>query len=148
MRRWAIGSEVDITVERKVRTMSTEAPVKIAVTGAAGQICYSLLFRIASGSLLGDRPIELRLLEITPALKALEGVVMELDDCAFPNLKNVVIGDDPKKVFDGANLAMLVGAMPRKAGMERGDLLSANGAISPRRARPSMTSPPTTSGCW
>ena len=109
--------------------MSTEAPVKIAVTGAAGQICYSLLFRIASGSLLGDRPIELRLLEITPALKALEGVVMELDDCAFPNLKNVVIGDDPKKVFDGANLAMLVGAMPRKAGMERGDLLSANGAI-------------------
>ena len=129
MRRWAIGSEVDITVERKVRTMSTEAPVKIAVTGAAGQICYSLLFRIASGSLLGDRPIELRLLEITPALKALEGVVMELDDCAFPNLKNVVIGDDPKKVFDGVNLAMLVGAMPRKAGMERGDLLSANGAI-------------------
>ena len=109
--------------------MSTEAPVKIAVTGAAGQICYSLLFRIASGSLLGDRPIELRLLEITPALKALEGVVMELDDCAFPNLKNVVIGDDPKKVFDGVNLAMLVGAMPRKAGMERGDLLSANGAI-------------------
>ena len=129
MRRWAIGSEVDITVERKVRTMSTEAPVKIAVTGAAGQICYSLLFRIASGSLLGDRPIELRLLEIPPALKALEGVVMELDDCAFPNLKNVVIGDDPKKVFDGVNLAMLVGAMPRKAGMERGDLLSANGAI-------------------
>ena len=120
---------MDITVERKVRTMSTEAPVKIAVTGAAGQICYSLLFRIASGSLLGDRPIELRLLEITPALKALEGVVMELDDCAFPNLKNVVIGDDPKKVFDGVNLAMLVGAMPRKAGMERGDLLSANGAI-------------------
>ncbi|WP_130873592.1 malate dehydrogenase [[Pseudopropionibacterium] massiliense] len=109
--------------------MSTEAPVKIAVTGAAGQICYSLLFRIASGSLLGDRPIELRLLEIPPALKALEGVVMELDDCAFPNLKNVVIGDDPKKVFDGANLVMLVGAMPRKAGMERGDLLSANGAI-------------------
>jgi len=120
---------VDTNVERKVRTMSTEAPVKIAVTGAAGQICYSLLFRIASGSLLGDRPIELRLLEIPPALKALEGVVMELDDCAFPNLKNVVIGDDPKKVFDGANLVMLVGAMPRKAGMERGDLLSANGAI-------------------
>ncbi|MGI5951662.1 MAG: malate dehydrogenase [Brooklawnia sp.] len=106
-----------------------QSPVKVAVTGAAGQICYSLLFRIASGSLLGDRPIELRLLEITPALKALEGVVMELDDCAFPNLVNVVIGDDPKKVFDGANLAMLVGAMPRKAGMERGDLLSANGAI-------------------
>ena len=109
--------------------MSTEAPVKIAVTGAAGQICYSLLFRIASGSLLGDRPIELRLLEITPALKALEGVVMELDDCAFPNLVNIEIGDDPKKIFEGANQAMLVGAMPRKAGMERGDLLSANGAI-------------------
>ncbi|GAA4897802.1 malate dehydrogenase [Tessaracoccus lubricantis] len=109
--------------------MSTAAPVKIAVTGAAGQICYSLLFRIASGSLLGDTPIELRLLEITPALKALEGVVMELDDCAFGNLVNIEIGDDPKKVFDGVNLAMLVGAMPRKAGMERGDLLSANGAI-------------------
>ena len=109
--------------------MSTEAPVKIAITGAAGQICYSLLFRIASGSLLGDRPIELRLLEITPALKALEGVVMELDDCAFPNLVNIEIGDDPTKVFDGVNLAMLVGAMPRKAGMERSDLLSANGKI-------------------
>lgn len=109
--------------------MSTEAPVKVAVTGAAGQICYSLLFRIASGSLLGDRPIELRLLEITPALKALEGVVMELDDCAFPNLVNIEIGDDPEKVFDGVNMAMLVGAMPRKAGMERSDLLSANGAI-------------------
>ena len=107
----------------------SETPVKVAVTGAAGQICYNLLFRIASGSLLGDRPIELRLLEITPALKALEGVVMELEDCAFPNLTNIVIGDDPKKVFDGANVAMLVGAMPRKAGMERGDLLSANGAI-------------------
>lgn len=109
--------------------MSTAAPVKIAVTGAAGQICYSLLFRIASGSLLGDTPIELRLLEITPALKALEGVVMELDDCAFGNLVNIEIGDDPRKVFDGVNLVMLVGAMPRKAGMERSDLLSANGAI-------------------
>ncbi len=109
--------------------MSTDAPLKIAVTGAAGQICYSLLFRIASGSLLGDRPIELRLLEITPALKALEGVVMELDDCAFGNLVNIEIGDDPRKVFDGVHAAMLVGAMPRKAGMERGDLLSANGAI-------------------
>ena len=109
--------------------MSTAAPVKIAVTGAAGQICYSLLFRIASGSLLGDTPIELRLLEITPALKALEGVVMELQDCAFGNVVNIEIGDDPNKVFDGVNLAMLVGAMPRKAGMERGDLLSANGAI-------------------
>ena len=105
-------------------------PVKVAVTGAAGQICYSLLFRIASGALLGpDQPVELRLLEITPALKALEGVVMELDDCAFPLLSRVEIGDDATKVFDGVNLAMLVGARPRTAGMERGDLLSANGAI-------------------
>ena len=105
-------------------------PVKVAVTGAAGQICYSLLFRIASGALLWpDQPVELRLLEITPALKALEGVVMELDDCAFPTLAKVEIGDDATKVFDGVNLAMLVGARPRTAGMERGDLLSANGAI-------------------
>jgi malate dehydrogenase len=105
-------------------------PVKVAVTGAAGQICYSLLFRIASGSMLGpDQPVELRLLEITPALKALEGVVMELDDCAFPLLSKVEIGDDPTVVFDGANIACLVGARPRTKGMERGDLLEANGAI-------------------
>ena len=108
----------------------SQTPVKVAVTGAAGQICYSLLFRIASGALLGpDQPVELRLLEITPALKALEGVVMELDDCAFPLLSKVEIGDDAAKVFDGVNLAMLVGARPRTAGMERADLLSANGAI-------------------
>ena len=108
--------------------MST--PVKVAVTGAAGQICYNLLFRIASGSLLGpDQPVELRLLEITPALKALEGVVMELDDCAFPLLSKVEIGDDAGAVFDGVNLAMLVGARPRSKGMERADLLEANGAI-------------------
>jgi malate dehydrogenase len=105
-------------------------PVKVAVTGAAGQIGYSLLFRIASGSMLGpDQPVELRLLEITPALKALEGVVMELDDCAFPLLAGVEIGDDPNHIFDGANLACLVGARPRTKGMERGDLLEANGAI-------------------
>jgi len=105
-------------------------PVKVAVTGAAGQIGYSLLFRIASGSLLGpDTPVELRLLEITPALKTLEGVVMELDDCAFPLLSAVQIGDDPAKVFDGVHLALLVGARPRTKGMERGDLLEANGAI-------------------
>ncbi len=105
-------------------------PVKIAVTGAAGQIGYSLLFRIASGSMLGpDTPVELRLLEITPALKALEGVVMELDDCAFPLLAAVEIGDDPNQIFDGVNLACLVGARPRSKGMERGDLLEANGAI-------------------
>ncbi len=104
--------------------------MKVAVTGAAGQIGYSLLFRIASGALLGpDTPVELRLLEITPALKALEGVVMELDDCAFPTLAKVEIGDDATKVFDGANLALLVGARPRTKGMERGDLLEANGAI-------------------
>jgi len=105
-------------------------PVKVAVTGAAGQICYSLLFRIASGALLGpSQPVELRLLEITPALKALEGVVMELDDCAFPLLSAVQIGDDANQVFDGVNLACLVGARPRSKGMERGDLLEANGAI-------------------
>ncbi len=104
-------------------------PLKVAVTGAAGQIGYSLLFRLASGSLTGDRPIELRLLEITPALKALEGVVMELDDCAFPGLAGVEIGDDAEKIFDGVSLALLVGARPRGPGMERGDLLSANGAI-------------------
>ena len=109
--------------------MST-TPLKIAVTGAAGQIGYSLLFRLASGSLLGpDRPVELRLLEIEPALKALEGVVMELDDCAFPLLAGVEIGADATKIFDGVNLALLVGARPRGPGMERGDLLEANGAI-------------------
>lgn len=109
--------------------MST-TPLKVAVTGAAGQIGYSLLFRLASGSLLGpDRPIELRLLEIEPALKALEGVVMELDDCAFPLLSGVQIGSDASKIFDGVNLALLVGARPRGPGMERSDLLEANGAI-------------------
>ena len=109
--------------------MST-TPVKVAVTGAAGQIGYSLLFRIASGALLGpDTPVQLRLLEITPALKALEGVVMELDDCAFTTLESVEIGDDANAIFDGANLALLVGARPRTKGMERGDLLEANGAI-------------------
>ena len=108
--------------------MST--PMKVAVTGAAGQIGYSLLFRIASGSMLGpDQPLELRLLEITPALRALEGIVMELEDCAFPLLSNVEIGDDPNTIFDGANLACLVGARPRAKGMERRDLLEANGGI-------------------
>lgn len=108
----------------------SNTPVKVAVTGAAGQIGYSLLFRIASGALLGpDTPVELRLLEIAPALKALEGVVMELDDCAFPTLAGVEIGDDPNTIFDGANVALLVGARPRTKGMERGDLLEANGAI-------------------
>src|SRR5829696_8828949 len=105
-------------------------PARRKVTGAAGQIGYSLLFRLASGSLLGaDHPVELRLLEIEPALKALEGVVMELDDCAFASLAGVEIGADPNKIFDGVNLALLVGARPRGPGMERGDLLEANGAI-------------------
>lgn len=105
-------------------------PVRVAVTGAAGQIGYSLLFRIASGEMLGkDQPVILQLLEITPALKALQGVVMELDDCAFPLLAGVVPTDDPAVAFGDADYALLVGAMPRKAGMERADLLSANGAI-------------------
>jgi len=105
-------------------------PVKVAVTGAAGQIGYSLLFRIASGALLGpDTPIELRLLEITPALDALRGVAMELDDCAFPLLTGIVQSDDSNVAFEGANIALLVGSRPRSKGMERKDLLEANGAI-------------------
>ena len=109
-------------------------PLKVAVTGAAGQIGYSLLFRLASGA-LGDRPVELRLLEVTPALSALEGVVMELEDCAFPTLAGIEVGDDPETVFDGVNLALLVGAKPRSKGMERGDLLEANGAIFTAQGR-------------
>jgi len=105
-------------------------PVRVAVTGAAGQIGYSLLFRIASGSMLGpDTPVSLQLLEITPALGALEGVRMELDDCAFPLLSEVVCTDDADTAFGDADIAILVGSMPRKAGMERADLLSANGGI-------------------
>ena len=108
----------------------TRTPVNVTVTGAAGQIGYALLFRIASGHLLGpDTPVNLRLLEITPALKAAEGTAMELDDCAFPLLYGIEITDDLKTAFDGTNVGLLVGAMPRKAGMERGDLLSANGGI-------------------
>jgi len=106
------------------------APVRVAVTGAAGQIGYSILFRIASGSMLGpDTPVALQLLEITPALGALEGVRMELDDCAFPLLTDIVCTDDADVAFGDAEVALLVGAMPRKAGMERADLLSANGGI-------------------
>ncbi|MGL5829569.1 MAG: malate dehydrogenase [Angustibacter sp.] len=108
----------------------SRSPVKVAVTGAAGQIGYSLLFRIASGAIFGpDTPVELRLLEITPALESLAGVVLELEDCAFPLLSGTVIGDDPERVFDGVSLALLVGARPRTKGMERADLLLANGAI-------------------
>ncbi|MDQ1422815.1 MAG: malate dehydrogenase, partial [Acidimicrobiaceae bacterium] len=105
-------------------------PVRVAVTGAAGQIGYSLLFRIASGAMLGpDQPVILQMLEITPALKALDGVAMELDDCAFPLLAGMVNTDDAETAFGDADYALLVGAMPRKAGMERSDLLAANGAI-------------------
>jgi len=105
-------------------------PVTVTVTGAAGQIGYALLFRVASGQLLGpDVPVRLRLLEITPALKAAEGTAMELDDCAFPLLAGIEITDDPRAAFDGVNVALLVGARPRTAGMERGDLLEANGGI-------------------
>jgi malate dehydrogenase len=105
-------------------------PVRVAVTGAAGQIGYSLLFRIASGAMLGpDQPVILQLLEITPALKALDGVGMELDDCAFPLLAGTVKTDDAETAFGDVDYALLVGAMPRKAGMERSDLLAANGAI-------------------
>ncbi len=106
------------------------APVHVTVTGAAGQIGYALLFRIASGHLLGpDTPVHLRLLEIEPALKAAEGTAMELDDCAFPLLAGIDITADARAAFDGTSVALLVGARPRTAGMERGDLLSANGGI-------------------
>jgi malate dehydrogenase len=110
--------------------MSPKQPVRVAVTGAAGQIGYSLLFRIAAGDLLGpDQPVELRLLEIEPAMKALDGVVMELDDCAFPLLSDVEPTSDAKVAFDGVSWALLVGAMPRKEGMERKDLISVNASI-------------------
>ena len=105
------------------------APVKVAVTGAAGQIGYALVYRIASGELFPGRQVELRLLEVPQAVKAVEGVAMELVDCAFPTLAGIEVGDDPDAVFDGANAALLVGSMPRRAGMERADLLAANGQI-------------------
>jgi malate dehydrogenase len=105
-------------------------PVRVAVTGAAGQIGYSLVFRIAAGEMLGpDQPVVLQLLEITPALQALEGVGMELEDCAFPLLAGLVRTDDPETAFGDVDFGLLVGSMPRKQGMERSDLLSANGAI-------------------
>ncbi|GAA1192627.1 malate dehydrogenase [Prauserella alba] len=108
----------------------TQAPVNVTVTGAAGQIGYALLFRIASGQLLGqDTPVKLRLLEIPQAVKAAEGTALELEDCAFPLLAGVDIFDDAKKAFEGTNVGLLVGARPRAKGMERGDLLEANGGI-------------------
>ncbi len=107
-----------------------KSPVRVAVTGAAGQICYSLLFRIAAGEMLGsDQPVIFQLLEITPAMKALEGVVMEIDDCAFPLVAGFVLTDDVNVAFKDADYALLVGAKPRVAGMERSDLLEANGGI-------------------
>ena len=107
-----------------------KAPVRVAVTGAAGQISYSLLFRIAAGEMLGkDQPVILQLLEITPALKALDGVAMELDDCAFPLLHGIRTSDDPAVAFKDVDYALLVGAKPRGPGMERSDLLAANGGI-------------------
>lgn len=110
--------------------MAANTPVHVTVTGAAGQIGYALLFRIASGQLLGpEQPIVLRLLEIEPGMKALEGVVMEIDDCAFPLVSDIVATSDLKTAFDGTSWALLVGSVPRKAGMERGDLLTVNGGI-------------------
>lgn len=108
---------------------------RIAVTGAAGQIGYALVYRLASGDLLGDEPVELRLLEVPAAVKALDGVAMELLDCAFPQLKGIEVTDDPAVAFDGANVAMLVGASPRSAGMERAELLEANAAIFAAQGR-------------
>ena len=107
-----------------------KAPVRVTVTGAAGQIGYALLFRIASGAMLGDdQPVILQLLDITPALEALDGVRMELEDCAFPLLAGVVCTDDPDTGFKDSDYALLVGARPRGPGMERKDLLEANAAI-------------------
>jgi malate dehydrogenase len=111
-------------------TNLSSTPIQVTVTGAAGQIGYSLLFRIASGALLGpDQPVTLRLLEIEPAMKALDGVIMELNDCAFPLLADIVATSDLNTAFDGTNIALLVGSIPRKAGMERKDLLGMNGGI-------------------
>ena len=108
----------------------SNGPVNVTVTGAAGQIGYAILFRIAAGDMLGpDTPVNLRLLEIPEAMQAVEGTAMELDDCAFPLLAGVDTYDDPKPAFDGANVALLVGARPRTKGMERSDLLEANGGI-------------------
>jgi malate dehydrogenase len=112
------------------RSLVSKSPVRVTVTGAAGQIGYSLLFRIAAGELLGpDQPVILQMLEITPALGALDGVAMELDDCAFPLLAGMVKTDDANVAFGDSQYALLVGAMPRKQGMERADLLEANGGI-------------------
>ena len=105
-------------------------PLKVAITGAAGNIGYAMAFRIAAGDMLGpDQPVILQLIEITPAMQALQGVVMELNDCAFPLLQGIVATDNLDEGFDGTNFAMLVGARPRGPGMERNDLIGANGKI-------------------
>ncbi len=110
--------------------MSNGSPVTVTITGAAGQIGYALMFRIAAGEMLGrETPVRLRLLEIPDAVKAAEGTAMELDDCAFPLLRGIEVTDDAGKAFDGVNVALLVGARPRSKGMERSDLLEANGSI-------------------
>lgn len=110
--------------------MSKKSPLKVTVTGAAGQIGYAILFRIAAGQMLGeDQPVHLTLLEIPDAVKAAEGTAMELDDCAFPLLSGIEITDDATKAFDGVNVGVLVGSRPRQQGMERSDLLEANGGI-------------------
>ena len=128
--------------------MSKE-PIRVAVTGAAGQIGYALLFRIASGQMFGpDQPVALNLIEIEPGMAALEGVCMELDDCAFPLLTDVVATSNLDTGFNNVNWTLLVGSVPRKEGMERGDLLGINGKISPGKARPSTTTPPATCACW
>ena len=107
-----------------------KSPVRVTVTGAAGQISYALLFRIAAGEMLGpDQPVVLQLLEIPPAMKALKGVAMELDDCAFPLVSEIICTDDAEKAFNDSSYALLIGARPRGAGMERKDLLEANAEI-------------------
>src|SRR5260370_28915063 len=111
-------------------TSTPNKPIHVSVPGDAGQIGYALVSRIASGQLLGpDQPIVLRMLEIEPAMKSLEGLAMELDDCAFPLLHGMDLTSDTERAFDGTSWALLVGSVPRKAGMERGDLLAVNGGI-------------------
>ena len=130
LQRAMAGLVLAVAVNPIPRRQYVSTPVKVTVTGAAGQIGYALLFRIASGQMLGpDTPVELSLLEIPDAVKAAEGTAMELDDCAFPLLHRVDISDDPKQAFEGTNIALLVGARPRGPGMERADLLEANGGI-------------------
>ena len=124
-------------------------PVRVTITGAAGQIGYALLFRVASGAMLGnDQPVILQLLEITPALDAVKGVVMELDDCAFPLLQEVVYTDNANVAFKDADYALLVGSRPRGPGMERKDLLEANAAIFSVQGKALNDNASRTSKCW